>query len=287
MIVDGHAHAFLASSERYPRVVDELSPPRREAPAEDFLARMSSAGVERAVLVPLGPEDEYVAECLRRYPERFAAVGVLDPAEDPVEAARGLRARVERTGIRGLRMGRLGGPAAARGSRLAALPVLEALAERDMVLWFYGPPEQLDLLAEAVGRLPELRVALNHLGFCPGSMEVDAAGRPRIQTEIPPATLPVVLDLARGPNVVVMLSGTYAFSREPYPYRDLQPVVRAVYEAYGAGRMFWASDYPWIRDDPGYAEMLSLVDVHLPDLSAMEREQITGGTVRRLLGWDV
>ncbi len=279
-VIDGHAHVFRPCSERYPRPVDRLAPAEREAPVEEFLRAMDAAGVERAVLVPLGPEDDYLVECLQRHPGRFQGIGVFDPTR-PDPAA--LEARIERTGIRGLRLHGLGTGASDDVRRLPVFPALRTMAERGLVVWWYAPPDQLEPLRRVLETLPELRVALNHMGFCPERIDADAEGRPRIRTPLPPSTLPAVLELARFPNVHVMLSGAYAFSRLPYPYQDLAPVAEALYEAYGAQRLFWASDYPWIAQDPGYAAMVKLPNDLLPELGPEEQNAIMGGTIARLL----
>jgi predicted TIM-barrel fold metal-dependent hydrolase len=177
----------------------------------------------------------------------------------------------------------LGAPDAEDPEALEAFPVLAALEQEGMVLWFYAAPDQLALLPGVLERLPALKVMLNHLGFCQQGYQVDEHGRPRIPTPLPPPTLPAVLDMARFPNVHVMFSGQYAFSREPYPYDDVRHVGVRLHEAFGADRLMWASDYPWIREEPGYRRMLDLVDHALPGLSADERSAVTGGTAARLL----
>jgi predicted TIM-barrel fold metal-dependent hydrolase len=91
-----------------------------------------------------------------------------------------------------------------------------------------------------------------------------------------------VVELARFPNVHVMFSGQYAFSRDVYPYADLIEYARMVYETYGAARMMWASDYPWPAQDPGYGRLLELVDHTFPNLPEAERADILGGTCARL-----
>jgi L-fuconolactonase len=285
VIVDAHLHVFVPYSQRYPRQVDALAPADRGASVTDLLAVMAAAGVDRAVLVPLGPEDDYVAECRRATPGRFVSVGVADaattgrrPGTDPVAA---LRKRVTTAGFAALRMNWLGEPGVPVTDS-PAFGVLEELARTGLVLWFYAPPCQLPLLAEALRILPGLRVVLNHLGFCPVDMTVDALSRPRIETILPPQTLPGVLALAQYPEVRVLLSGQYAFSSGQYPYPDLDPLVAEVFGAYGADRLMWASDYPWTRDVPGYASLLSLPDHHLPSLSAAEHEAIIGGTAKNL-----
>jgi L-fuconolactonase len=284
MRIDGHLHVFLSQREDPEREVSELAPAEREAPVELLLETMAAHGVDGAVLVPLGPERGYVARCLEASPDRFVGVCVADESlrADP----RGELRQRAAAGFLGVRLGRLGDP----GRPLRESPVYPTLAElaaEGLVLWYYAPPEQLPLLREALELLPALTVCLNHLGFCPEGMDVDEHGRPRLRTTLPPATLPAVLELAAFPRVHVMLSGLYGWSTEPYPYRDLTGVVQALYESYGAERLFWASDFPWILDEPGYGALLELPERHLPNLTDAERTDIFAGTVARIFprGW--
>jgi predicted TIM-barrel fold metal-dependent hydrolase len=262
--------------------VHPLYPPEREAPVELLLRVMDENAVQKAVLVPLTPHDEYVAESLRRFPGRFAGVAVFDPAvDDPLE---GYRRRVETSGFQGLRMFSLGDPSRSPES-LPVFALLTWMADHHHKLWYYPSPDELPLLERTLDLLPGLDVMLNHLGFCQHGFARDGQGRPRIDTTIPPSTLPTVLGLSRYQGVCVMFSGEYAFSREAFPYRDLTAVVDAIHRAYGAGRMMWASDFPFVLEAPGYAPQLSLVDSYLPGLSAEERSAIMGGTALRLFAF--
>ena len=45
----------------------------------------------------------------------------------------------------------------------------------------------------------------------------------------------------------------------------------------------WATDFPWIVDDPGYDKMAQVVDELLPDLTPPDRDAIMGGTAKRVL----
>jgi L-fuconolactonase len=285
MRIDGHVHVFQTKALDPERIVDALAAGDREAPVELLLDTMSRHGVDGAVLVPLGPERSYVADCLDRFPGRFVGVCVADERVH-ANPARHLAACTA-AGFRGLRMGRLGEP----GRPLQESPAyatLRAMAAEGIVLWFYGPPEQQPLLAEAVRLLPDLTVCLNHLGFCPEHMTVDEHARPRLRTTLPPTTLPGVLELADSPHVYVMLSGLYGWSQETYPYRDLEDVVRALYGAFRAERLFWASDFPWIIEQPGYQALLELPRRHLPHLTLSEHDDVLGGTAARIFPgvWD-
>ena len=46
----------------------------------------------------------------------------------------------------------------------------------------------------------------------------------------------------------------------------------------------WASDWPWIKDQPGYRELIELVAHQLPRLQESERELVLGGNAERILG---
>lgn len=283
MIVDAHVHVFRPARLRA-RPVDELAPADRDAPVEDLLEVLAASGVDRAVLVPLGPMDEYVAEVLAAHPGRFAAVAVAGPqaqgrvpGADPVAA---LHALLD-AGFAGLRTQWLGEP----GRPLAEspmLPVLRELAARGLPLWSYLPPEQLPLLRELPDVVGDLRVVLNHLGFAPHDMRVDRHGRPAFDDPFPPHVVETVRALAAHPGTYLMFSGQYALSRQAPPYPDLTGVVRSFADAYGPGRMLWASDYPWTRDVPGHAELLALADRMLPGLSSAERAALHGGTALAL-----
>jgi L-fuconolactonase len=284
MIVDAHAHVFLRADEA-PRTVDELAPAGREAPVEDLLAVMDGAGVDRAVLVPLDAEDEYVARALREHPGRFAAVAVADPVSqgrepgvDPVVELEHRRARFPFHAVRTQWLGDPGAPLA--DSPMVSL--LEHMAETGLVLWTYVTRDQLGLLEQLPAVVPELAVVLNHLGFCPHEMRVDAYARPAFDDPFPPGSLDPVLRLADHAPVRVMLSGQYALSREEPPYRDLDGTVRALFDAFGPQRMLWASDYPWTRDVPGHGTLLRLAEQALPGVSASDLAWIHGGTALEL-----
>ena len=69
------------------------------------------------------------------------------------------------------------------------------------------------------------------------------------------------------------------------PVAHLQDVAERLLQAFGADRMLMASDWPWIEFEPGYAQVLSLVDHLLPDITADQRAAIRGGTAARLFGF--
>ncbi len=284
MMVDAHAHVFAPVSGAFPRDSHEMYPAEASAPIEDYLALMDANSVSRAVLVALSAHDQYLAHCISIYPDRLAAVGVQPAESFCVEEYLRRRTIIP---LQGLRVFSLGDPGIEDPEHLESFPLLRQMAEDGSKLWFYSSEDQMHLLDRLLHRLPSLVVVLNHLGFSPGELEIDKHGRPHFRTALPPPSLPVTLGLARHPNVYVLFSGHYAFSREPFPYADLRDVSLRLLDAFGPERLLLGSDYPWIREAPGYPSVLSLVDWHLAELTAEERAGVVGANADRLFTFRV
>ena len=74
----------------------------------------------------------------------------------------------------------------------------------------------------------------------------------------------------------------WAQARSP---RSLHPYLRAVYDAFGARRVFWGTDLT--RLPCSYRQALTLFSEELPWLSAADKEWTMGRGVCAWLGWEV
>ena len=284
-VIDSHLHLFRAVSDRYPRTVyPGLADADLDVPAEKLISLMESTRVDKAIVVPLGPEDHYLGEIIEQYPGRFAGVGCYDGSAP--DQAKNLDDRINKSNIQGIRIGEVDASADTPDDprQFSMFPLLEAMSERNLRVWFYAESRQVQLLEEVLDVLPQLVVVFNHCGFMVSldNLTVDQHYRPHFTTEVPPPTLELLGRLAERPNTYIHFSGQYAFSHDPYPYPDMLPVADFIYNTFGPNRMLWASDFPWVAEQPGYAQQLALVDHLLPNLTQAERQQITGGTAASL-----
>ena len=284
-VIDSHLHLFRAVSDRYPRTVyPGLADADLDVPAEKLISLMESTRVDKAIVVPLGPEDHYLGEIIEQYPGRFAGVGCYDGSAP--DQAKNLDDRINKSNIQGIRIGEVDASADTPDDprQFSMFPLLEAMSERNLRVWFYAESRQVQLLEKVLDVLPQLVVVFNHCGFMVSldNLTVDQHYRPHFTTEVPPPTLELLGRLAERPNTYIHFSGQYAFSHDPYPYPDMHPVADFIYNTFGPNRMLWASDFPWIAEQPGYAQQLALVDHLLPNLTQAERQQITGGTAASL-----
>jgi len=289
--IDSHLHVFAKVSPEFPREPTPVCPPEREETAEKLLVEMEKYDIAGAVLVQIGgtrlDQHRYLLHCLKTYPDRFLGIGLIppehpDPAEHMAELADG-------TGIIGFRLSAIGGPRDIFEKpdirTFQTYRIWEYAAERDYVLWLYPRAIDAHLLPYLIQAFPQVRVVLNHLGMCPGKGKFtwDELGRPRIEVTGYNLAMHTTYRLARFENVTVHISGHYAFSKAAYPYQDLAGWHRSLLNDFGTKRLMWATDFPWILEEPGYGELTSIVEKMLPDLSESELADIMGGNAQRFL----
>ena len=279
MRIDAHLHVFARPSTEFPREITPSMPAEREAPVEALLAQMAAHAIDKAVLVQTGgtslAHHAYLQHCLRTYPDRFLGIGLIPP--DAPAPADQMDRLAEDGSIIGFRLRSLGD---------FSRPIWEHAARQDYVLWLYLRADAARRLPQFLTAFPQVRVVINHLMVCPRADRFtwDAKGRPQIDVEMPPPT-GLLGPAPDSPNVCVHLSGQYAMSKAAYPYLDLAAWHRSLLSAFGAARLLWASDFPWIVADPGYGECVEVLDHLLPDLSSTQHQLIMGETARRFLGF--
>ena len=291
-MIDAHLHVFEKLSDRFPREVNHQCPADRSETAEKLLGVMAANGVEQAVLTQIGgPQLEhhtYLQHCLKTHPKRFRGIGLIP--RDIWNAPEDHMDRLAENGdIIGFRINEIGGPIDPLEEMdvraCSSYRIWKHAAEKDYVMWLYIRAKDAHQVAFMVQAFPEIRAVFNHLMVCPGEgmFSWDDEGRPHIETPMPPLTRYSMLGLHEFPNICVHLSGQYAFSQDAWPYNDLAGWHNTLYRKFGADKLMWATDFPWILNDPGYDKLVKVIDELLPDLSEEEKKEIMGGTAKRVL----
>ncbi|MGV3722183.1 MAG: amidohydrolase family protein [Actinomycetota bacterium] len=275
-IIEPHVHVWSLDTERYPWSPQAVDPPTQSATAEELLETLDANGVLGAVLVQVihyGTDNSYAADALKRYPDRFAGVCLVDPLAP--DAPERLEFEVRR-GFSGLRLR----PCADRSSRWlgdpATFPLWDRAAELGVSICILGHVEQLPQLTAALDRFPQVPVIIDHMAWPP--VEEGPNG----------ALLQHLLRLVYYPQVHVKITDPWAISEEPYPYRRAEPIYQRVFETFGPRRCLWGSDWPLVRDQCGYERALRLYRGEWSWLSDADRELILYENVRRLYpgpGW--
>ena len=95
--------------------------------------------------------------------------------------------------------------------------------------------------------------------------------------------LKLLTGLAKFPKVHVKVSAFYFLGEKKPPYRDLIPMIRRVYDAYGANRLMWGSDCPYqLGGENTYPASVELVQKGLDFLSEQERKSLLKTTAERV-----
>jgi hypothetical protein len=210
---------------------------RAPDPIEDLRLRMSSASIDRALMVETWGKDNYA--CLQRMfaspsPQFRIALcfrsGEGGLGTDVLQHEMVVALRVRTADIRHL------------GS------VTDSLESSGKWLLTHAESGIKALKEELVPLLelhPALRVYLPHLGW-PRRDKSDDTDWPECVNE-----------LSRFPAIVAGVSAIGHFSREAYPHHDMEPFAAKLLDAFGADSLVPGSDYP-LLETSNYAEAMSL-----------------------------
>jgi L-fuconolactonase len=271
---------------------------RQMAFTETLQAILSAVGVYGAILHPL--EDRTWAQGLaERFPDRFAVVYMLDrdplgygfDAIDPdrPDLEQVLTDLVGRPGTVAFRWMRLDEGEMEFGRREGAGMTL-SFCERQGIPVFAGSTKNPELWGDVAKAFPQLQIILDQMGMV----------FPPIGDNVW-ASLPILRRLAEFPNMNVKMTGVPAFSKRSYPFEDVVGPIKELVDCFGANRLMWASDMSRFQGQIGtainlpettgdyigkhtYAESVGLFR-DASWLSDVQKEEILGGTARRLLGW--
>jgi L-fuconolactonase len=261
--VDAHVHVSARRPAGPPLLVSRA--PVFDAPVAGLFAAMAPAGVAQAVLVQPtmhGFDHRQLLGTLAAYPELTRGVAIADPRA--ARGARQLRWLALGGLITGVRLLPLVAPAVGWLDDECAW-IADVAAELGLCVELLAGPQSLASVGRWARRHPEVTVVLEHLGRTDLEPADGAAG---------------LLRLANCASVHVKLSALPSLSREPFPYRDLWPLLRTVCAEFGASRVMWGSDFPFLASGHAYGDALSAVELALPHLGPAERGLLFGGTAR-------
>lgn len=242
-----------------------------DAPPEALLRVMDAHGVEKAVLLQgnyFGFQNLYTWEAARAWPDRFAGAASYDPFSlqaDKIKAHLfdGLGFRIVKFEVSsgsGLMANHpavdLDGEVMHREYRYAA--------DRDLIFVIdIGKPRsvswQVDALARAIARYPDLRFVVCHL-LSPQLGDGELLRRS--------------LDKLALPNMWFDLAALCLNSRpETYPYPTARGYVKDAVDIVGADRLLWGSDMPSAMTRDTYRHFIDFIALH-PGLSGRDKDKI-------------
>lgn len=268
MIVDSQIHIWRGGPLPPP---DGREAEHRRITAEETLAEMDRAGVDRAVLVPHrwdGLRNDLAIEAVKRHPTRFAIIGRLS-IEKPRSRTTMAKWKAQ-PGMLGLRANFKISPSEWMTDGTCDW-LWESAQDFGIVVSIHAPglSEQMHRLA---AKYRGLKLVIDHMGLSGHTLGPAAF-----------SSIDELVGLARNPNIAVKVSALPCYADDPYPFRKLHPFVRRIVEAFGPERSFWGSDLS--RLPCPYRQCVTAFTEEMDWLSKADLEQIMGKALGAWVGW--
>jgi L-fuconolactonase len=270
MRIDSHVHIWTLGAPPFTHN-DDMSTLRPEYPGliEDLIRYMDLNQIDRTVLIQCmyhGYDNNYMCDSLRRFPDRLHGVALIDPLQP--DAASTLERLYNEQGVQGMRLY----PIKDQDASWLSSNEQNALWETDQRLgvpftWF-GNCHQIPLLEPMLQRFPEVNVIIDHLGEPALSEGLDG-------------NFKILLEAASHANLYVKATRIDGISQQPWPYEDVHPYIKAVYEAFGPERMLGCTGFP---ENPqrGEAVGFRVIEEGIDFLSEEDKAWILGKTADSL-----
>jgi predicted TIM-barrel fold metal-dependent hydrolase len=270
-LLDSHCHAWRRWPYE-PPVPDETS----RGTIEQLLHEYDAHGVEQALVVCATIDHnadnvEYVAAARDRHPERLQLVADLDCSWSATYHAPGAAERLrlldDRYGLRGvthyLAEENDGWLASDEADAVFALA-----AERGLIVSLGASPVWQADLRTLARRHPSVPVLCHALGVVRSGVGLED-----------------VLASSDVPNIYIKVAGLpYCAERDwDYPWPDVLVTLERIYNAYGAARLCWGSDFPASTRYCTFRQSLEAVRTHCTFFSNDDLRLVLGETLRGVL----
>jgi predicted TIM-barrel fold metal-dependent hydrolase len=283
ILIETHIHLF-AGDPRFPYNSGSYTP--HKLPVEEYVKFAVEAHIDHAVIVhpePYQDDHRYLEYCFAREPSPgfFKGTCLFDPI-DP-ETPQRMQALVKRNPGRivALRIHEIheaGTPSTTGG----------VIRDRDLknpqmaVTWRAAHALGLAIQIHCI---PHYAVAIGELAskFQDTPVILDHLARPG---QGPPAEYEQVLKLGQIPRVYMKYSstGVASASKQPFPHPDAKPLVRRVYEAFGADKIVLGELGGNMTE---FRQAMQLFDFMFDFVPASERARIQGLNAKQLFGFFV
>lgn len=277
-LVDTHIHLFARDRKRWPLHPNApYDPDVRDL--EDYRVFVKKAGIAHSIIVhpePYQDDHSYLSHCLENEPspDFFKATCLFDAMREDTASRMRTLMRKHPGRIVALRvhaMGERGAPpeesGAIKNRDLTAgymKRTWKAAADHGLAVQMHFKPFFAPQIKALSDQFRDLPVILDHLGR-------NGMGNP--------SDFYQVLRLAENPRVYMKFSGWPYSSNEDWPHRDLKPVVKTLFEAFGAERMIWGGlGY----DMETFRARRTMLDEMFDYASEAERRAIRGETAMKL-----
>jgi predicted TIM-barrel fold metal-dependent hydrolase len=268
-VVNAAEHAWVVHDPKF-RIDAEVATcptnlPKHEYSAEYLLSEMKTYQVDHVVISHVcyyGRNNSYASYCVKKYPGKFAAIGLLvghrlHSPSDPENASR-LERLIKEDGLIGLRLSPIYDRDKVWLNDRVCYPLWKKAEELGAVFNIFLAPHQVGQVGDMAARFPGVNVVIDHIAMIDITAPDSAGFGP-------------LLGLAKYPNVYVRTSLHNPSKTKQSPYRDVWPFLRRLYDTFGPRRLVWANFFEYV-----------IMKEVIPFFTPQDKEWIMGRTAYRL-----
>jgi predicted TIM-barrel fold metal-dependent hydrolase len=282
LLIESHIHLFAGDPARFPYNTGSYKP--GTAPVEEYVKFVEQAQISHAVIVhpePYQDDHRYLEYCFAHEPSPHFFQGTclfdpIDPKTPKRMEALLLRNRGRIVALRIHEIHPAGTPSTTTGvirdrdlkdPRMAV--TWHAAQDLGLAIQLHCIPHYAGQIGELAAKFPATPIILDHLA------------RPGQGT---PEEYEQVLKLAALPRVYMKFSstGVASASKEPVPHHDAKPLVKRVYEAFGANKMVWGE---LGGNMAAFQQELQLFDLMFDYIPEPDRKKLRGLTAQNLFAF--
>lgn len=272
-VIDAHVHLWTQDAARYPfRPIDGVAVPEDVRSPIEWDSDTADELVESVLLIQprvYGYDHTYVYTAAESMAGHARVMPLIDACRPDAATTLGRRAQSSLTAA--FRVIALGPVDADWLSSSSAHQLWETGEELDLPVGLLVDPNQLPLVTEVAESHPRLNIVIDHLARCDSRQHAEFMAR--------------LCGLVQRPNTYVKLSALGALSHTGFPHDDMWSLVQSVYNAGGAHKLLWGSDWPHNTAYGGYADSRDVIDHALDQATPVELDAIFRTTAAGLFGF--
>jgi len=272
MKIDAHQHFWIYDKREYSWINDEMSILKRDFLPGDLKKEVDRIGFDGSIAVQARQtidETEWLFKLAEQNDIIKGVVGWLDIRSPQFKNQ--LEKYAKRTKLVGIRHVVQDEPDNRFMSRSEFIEGIRELENYDLVYDILIFEKQLPAAIDLVSRFPYQRFVLDHIG------------KPRISYTSLEPWKSLITELAEYPGVYCKVSGMVTEADwKNWKIEDFQPYLDTVFEAFGAERILFGSDWPVCTVAASYKDVFGLVKNYIEKFSPDEQNKIMGENAARI-----
>ncbi|HEY4839747.1 MAG TPA: amidohydrolase family protein [Candidatus Acidoferrales bacterium] len=269
--IDSHQHFWRYNPTRDAWITDDMSILKRDFLPEELALECKANSIVASIAVQADQSEKetlFLLELVQDNPWIAGVVGWVDLSSANIEERLQFFSRYEK--LRGFRHIAQAEPDDRFLMQLDFVRGISRLRQFGFAYDILIYPKQLPAAIELVSKFPEQRFVVDHLA------------KPEIKSQDLTFWETHIRRIAESPNVFCKLSGlvTEADWRN-WKAADFKPYLDVVFDAFGADRLMFGSDWPVCLLAASYAQVKKLVEDYLRGCTALQKENIFGGNAIR------